>query len=172
MRESTSRPHKALTPLFIPSSSIGLGGGSIVRKDKATGRVHIGPESVGYKILSEALVFGGSTLTTTDVVVAAGGAPNVGDASAVASVDRELVAVAQAKMKTMLEGVIDAMKTSPGDVVVYLVGGGSIISPDTLKGVSAVKRFPFSDCANAVGACVAQVRTAPSAPVQVRAHSY
>lgn len=48
--------------------AVGLGGGSIVRDDGA----RIGPDSVGYEITSRSLVFGGDTLTTTDIVVAAG----------------------------------------------------------------------------------------------------
>ncbi|MBV7338857.1 hydantoinase/oxoprolinase family protein [Chloroflexi bacterium TSY] len=49
--------------------SFGLGGGSLVRQN---GNLQIGPQSVGYELTSKALVFGGDTLTTTDVVVAAG----------------------------------------------------------------------------------------------------
>ena len=46
--------------------SIGLGGGSLVVE---TGDgIKVGPTSVGYRIVSEALIFGGTTLTTTDVV--------------------------------------------------------------------------------------------------------
>ena len=55
--------------------SIGIGGGSIVDVDTA----EVGPESVGYRLTSEALVFGGSTLTATDIAVAAGRA-QIGDA--------------------------------------------------------------------------------------------
>lgn len=40
---------------------------------------------------------------------------------------------------------------------VYLVGGGAILAPSTLRGISKVHRFPFYDCANAVGAAIAQV---------------
>ena len=50
--------------------SFGLGGGSLV-VDGPDG-VKVGPRSVGYKLTKEALVFGGSTLTTTDIIVAAG----------------------------------------------------------------------------------------------------
>jgi len=50
--------------------SFGLGGGSLV-VDGDTG-LTIGPVSVGYRLTKEALAFGGSTLTTTDIVVAAG----------------------------------------------------------------------------------------------------
>ena len=41
----------------------------------------VGPESVGYRLTTEALVFGGSTLTATDIAVAAGRA-DIGDARA------------------------------------------------------------------------------------------
>ena len=62
--------------------SFGLGGGSLVREDP----LHIGPQSVGYRITQEALVFGGDTLTTTDIAVAAGAA-DIGDAQRVADLD-------------------------------------------------------------------------------------
>ena len=67
--------------------SVGLGGGSIVRVngDKIT----VGPDSVGYKISEEALVFGGSTLTTTDIAVRLGLA-DVGDSTLVAHIDEVL----------------------------------------------------------------------------------
>ncbi|EIM79803.1 uncharacterized protein STEHIDRAFT_163362 [Stereum hirsutum FP-91666 SS1] len=55
-------------PLLTRTSSIGLGGGSLIRQDPSTGRVIIGPDSVGYRITEEALVFGGKTLTATDRV--------------------------------------------------------------------------------------------------------
>ena len=48
------------------------------------------------------------------------------------------------------------MKTSPEDVTVLLVGGGSIISPDILAGVGEIVRPPFYSVANAVGAAMAK----------------
>ena len=48
--------------------SIGLGGGTVVREKDGT--VILGPDSVGYKVAKEALIFGGNVLTTTDVAVA------------------------------------------------------------------------------------------------------
>ena len=50
--------------------AMGLGGGSLVKQhsDKLT----IGPQSVGYQLLEKSLVFGGDTLTTSDIAVAAG----------------------------------------------------------------------------------------------------
>lgn len=75
------------------------------------GGVLVGPESVGYRITSEALVFGGTRLTTTDISVASG-AIAIGDPKSVASLPREMVAAAQSKIKTMLELTLDSMKTS------------------------------------------------------------
>lgn len=63
--------------------SIGLGGGSLVEEE---GR-KIGPRSVGYRLLQQGRIFGGDTLTTTDVIVASG-ALRIGDPARVANLDR------------------------------------------------------------------------------------
>ncbi|KAH7913302.1 hydantoinase, partial [Hygrophoropsis aurantiaca] len=138
-------------------SSIGLGGGSIVREDPATGKVTVGPESVGHHITSEALVFGGATLTTTDIIVAANRVTDVGNSSLVSHINPATINSVEVAIKTMLQNTLDAMKTSSLEVPVYLVGGGSILSPDILSGISRVHRFPHFDVANAVGAAIAQV---------------
>ncbi len=135
--------------------SIGLGGGSLVRQ-QADGQVVIGPDSVGYRLTERALVFGGDTLTTTDIAVAAGMA-DIGDRSRVASLDRGLVERSLARMKTMLETAIDRVKTSATAVPVVLVGGGVILIGDHLAGASKVIRPEHAGCANAVGAAIAQV---------------
>ncbi|MFC7593407.1 hydantoinase/oxoprolinase N-terminal domain-containing protein [Nonomuraea antimicrobica] len=49
--------------------AIALGGGTVVRGDG------VGPDSVGYRITEQALVFGGPTATMTDAAVAAGRVP-------------------------------------------------------------------------------------------------
>ncbi|KAH7926166.1 hydantoinase [Leucogyrophana mollusca] len=138
-------------------ASIGLGGGSVVREDPSTGKVTVGPESVGHRITSEALVFGGSTLTATDIIVAAGRASDIGDRSLVSHISSSIIKGAETAIKSMLQNTLDAMKTSSQEVPVYLVGGGSILSPDILSGISRVHRFPHFDVANAVGAAIAQV---------------
>ncbi|KAF9225738.1 hydantoinase [Gyrodon lividus] len=137
-------------------TSIGLGGGSLVRQDPDTKRVTVGPDSAGHRITSEARIFNGSTVTATDIAVAAGRA-SIGDVSRVVDLDKSVIDGAQKAIRTMLQNTLDAMKTSVTDVPVYLVGGGSILAPDELVGVSRVHRFPYYDVANAVGAAISQI---------------
>lgn len=134
--------------------SIGLGGGSIVREEH--GNVIIGPQSVGSKLTTSALVFGGNVMTATDIVVASHAA-SVGDTSKVAHLSSELVNSARLKIKRKLEQAIDIMKLSPEDVPVLLVGGGAILAPESLTGASSLIKPPFYDVANAVGAAVSRV---------------
>lgn len=145
--------------------SIGLGGGSIIRKGggAGTGRITVGPDSVGYKLTEEALVFGGRVLTTTDATVLGGGGDGgddvrIGDAALArgALADGELAEV-RAIVKRRLERVIDTMKTSPEDLPVLLVGGGAVIAPGELRGASEVLRPRWSEVANAIGAAMAGV---------------
>ncbi|WVW84309.1 hypothetical protein I302_106343 [Kwoniella bestiolae CBS 10118] len=136
--------------------SIGLGGGSRVRRDSSS-RTSIGPDSVGYRIHELGIAFGGDVLTTTDVVIASGRAKSIGNPELVEKIPAEDVNRAQEKIRQILESAVDTMKTSAQDVPVYLVGGGAILVPDELKGVSTVHRFPFYDAANAVGAACAQI---------------
>jgi N-methylhydantoinase A/oxoprolinase/acetone carboxylase beta subunit len=134
--------------------SIGLGGGSLV--DLRAAPPLVGPRSVGYRITTEALVFGGATLTATDVAVA-GGMASIGDAKRVAEVDTRGAAAALQVMKAMVEEQIDRMKTSSEALPVILVGGGSILLPDSLQGARRVVRPEHFEVANAIGAAIAQV---------------
>lgn len=136
-------------------NSIGLGGGSVVHL-QPNGDIKIGPDSVGYKITEKALVFGGDTLTTTDIAVRLG-LTKVGDPQRVADLDISLAKKAGNKIKQMLEDVIDSMKTQAGDVQLILVGGGSIIAPKELNGVGKIFRDPLGKVANAIGATIAQI---------------
>ncbi|MCG5026848.1 hydantoinase/oxoprolinase family protein, partial [Anoxybacillus flavithermus] len=61
------------------------------------------------------------------------------------------------KMVEMVEEAIDKMKTSAGPIPVILVGGGSVLLPDQLKGASKVVRPDHFGVANAIGAAIAQV---------------
>ncbi|KAG9221349.1 hypothetical protein CCMSSC00406_0009989 [Pleurotus cornucopiae] len=135
--------------------SIAFGGGSKIRQTDS-GAIVVGPDSVGHQIQSEGMVFGGNTLTTTDIIVAAGKA-RVGDPSTVSHLDRTLVEKSIATINKHLERIIDRMKVSPEAIDVLLVGGGGIIAPDKLSGISQIIRPPFFDVTNAVGAAMAKV---------------
>jgi len=132
--------------------SIALGGGSIVRESPLT----IGPDSVGYRLLDEALVFGGDTLTTTDISVYAGRAA-IGDGVQESSLDAKLAADGLSLIDSRLAEIIDQLKLSAADVPVILVGGGSILVSDSLEGASEVIRPNHGEVANAIGAAMAQV---------------
>ncbi|EXF76115.1 hypothetical protein CFIO01_07980 [Colletotrichum fioriniae PJ7] len=140
--------------------SIGLGGGSIVRKDESTGEMVIGPQSVGYQIQTKALVFGGDVATATDYTVLADpDIVDIGDRSLVEGVSglANDVPAFGTKVKAMLERIVDTMKTSPEGIPVILVGGGAVIAPDELKGASRVVKPAWSGVANAIGAATARV---------------
>lgn len=138
--------------------SIGLGGGSIIRKGGNGRPMTVGPDSVGYKLTEEAVVFGGDVLTTTDATVLARPDVKIGDASLVqGKLTGDELNEARAIIKQRLEKVIDMMKTSPEDLPVLLVGGGAVISPDELRGASKVLKPRYSEVANAIGAAMARV---------------
>ena len=132
--------------------AIGLGGGSLVRD----GGKRIGPQSVGYKLVTEGLVFGGDILTTTDITVASGSA-DIGDASAVSSLDEALVETAATVMHSIIDRGIDQMKSSRDPVPVILVGGGAVLVSRSLASASELHRPEHSGVANAIGAANAQV---------------
>jgi len=131
---------------------MGLGGGTIINRETGA----IGPRSVGYRITEEALVFGGKTLTATDIAVAAGRA-DIGDRDRVRHLDRTVVAELLRRIELMMEDNVDRMKTSAEDVELIAVGGGAFLVPDAMKGVSEVLRVEHTGVANALGAAMAQV---------------
>jgi len=129
--------------------TIALGGGTIVTEDA------LGPQSVGYRILEEALVFGGSTPTLTDAGVAARRFA-LGDRSAL---DHRgpLLAAAIARSDATLADAVDRVKTSREAVTLVAVGGGAPLVPEDLAGTSEVLRPDHSEVANAIGAAIASV---------------
>jgi N-methylhydantoinase A/oxoprolinase/acetone carboxylase beta subunit len=137
--------------------SIGLGGGSIVRPAGTNDEpLSVGPESVGYRLTREALVFGGRTMTATDAAVKAGIA-EIGNASKLDDLPHDVATAVLDRARDLLEDAIDRMKTEAGDVTLIAVGGGALLVPDKLAGIGEVIRVTHGDCANAVGAAVAQV---------------
>ncbi|HEU5386005.1 MAG TPA: ABC transporter substrate-binding protein [Streptosporangiaceae bacterium] len=136
--------------------TIALGGGTVIAED-ASG-VLIGPRSVGYRLTQEALVFGGQTPTLTDAAVAAGRAEIGQDLrDERGSVPASLLAEALARADMMLADAIDRVKTSREDRPLIAVGGGSILVPECVPGVSEIIRPEHFDAANAVGAAIASV---------------
>ena len=69
----------------------------------------MGPLSTGYRLTSEGLVFGGSTLTASDVAVASKVA-EMGDPQRVTHLPQELVAAAMAAIRQKVEDCIDQVK--------------------------------------------------------------
>lgn len=132
--------------------AIGLGGGSIVKDKGST----IGPQSVGYRLVTESMVFGGETLTATDITVASGKA-DIGDVEKVAGLDASTVDNAVALIHLMIDNGIDQMKSSRDPVPVILVGGGAVLVSRSLDTASTVHRPEHSGVANAIGAANAQV---------------
>lgn len=137
-------------------ASIGLGGGSRVEVGAETGDVSVGPGSVGHYLTTEALIFGGSTLTASDIAVAAGEA-ELGDRSLTDSVPRSVVEEARKQTKKMIESVVERMRVSAAPVHVLLVGGGSLLMSGSLEGVAKLTKPIHHDAANAVGAAVTKV---------------
>jgi len=133
--------------------SVALGGGSIIRGEN--GSVRVGPESVGYELERQALVFGGDTPTLTDAAVAAGRA-RLGDAGGTAA-GNGLLEPALAWADATLTDAIDRVKVSRAPQPLIVVGGGSVLVPDELPGASDVRRPDHFDVANAIGAAIAMV---------------
>ncbi|MFG1686954.1 hydantoinase/oxoprolinase N-terminal domain-containing protein [Nonomuraea sp. NPDC049269] len=140
--------------------AIALGGGTVIRAAGGT----VGPDSVGYRIAEEALVFGGSTTTLTDAAVAGGRVP------ADAAGWRERLEAAAANMSetfgdtlqralavadaTVIDAV-DRMALGRADRPLVAVGGGAFLLPAEIPGVSRVVRPEHAEVANAVGAAIA-----------------
>ncbi len=132
--------------------TIGIGGGTIVETEP----LKIGPVSVGYRLTEEALVFGGDTLTCTDIAVA-GGLADIGERRHLGDLAPDLVERAITNIQDQLREAVDRMKTDAAEVPLLAVGGGAILAPDAIDGISEVIRVPHYEVANAVGAAIAQI---------------
>lgn len=133
--------------------AIALGGGTIVSgtEDEPV----VGPRSVGYRVSSEALAFGGSTPTLTDAGIVAGLA-EIGTRS----VDPRftgLLGAAVDRIGDMFADAVDRVSLGRTTLPLIAVGGGAYLVPDELAGASTVLRPENGDVANAVGAAIAWV---------------
>jgi hypothetical protein len=115
----------------------------------------VGPQSVGYRLPELARVFGGNTLTVSDIAVAAGYA-SMGERRHVADLGSDLVRLAVQEIHRLFADGIDRMKTSAEAVPLVLVGGGAVLIRHDIPGVSEVVVPSGASVANAVGASIAQ----------------
>ena len=113
--------------------SIGLGGGSLVDAEACTVSVQlvktsycrlykfnaflllqVGPVSVGYRLEQEAQVFGGKTLTATDIAVMAS-MTNIGTCRPASSLTPDVVSAIVKKIHSMVEEAADKIKVIYGN---------------------------------------------------------
>jgi N-methylhydantoinase A/oxoprolinase/acetone carboxylase beta subunit len=156
-RETTAANHigGVRTNFRMPDVlSIGVGGGSLVRTDGSV--ITVGPQSVGYRLKDDSLVFGGETMTATDIAVRAGQL-TLGDSARVADLTDALVEGAIDDIHARIEDAIEQIKVNATPLPLLLVGGGNILVSRPIKGTSEVLRPQYAEVANAVGAAIAMV---------------
>ena len=132
--------------------SIGIGGGTIVKSDP----LEIGPESVGNRLHQAARVFGGDQLTLTDIAVASGKL-DLGEAGLVNELPEQKISDIINAVNKALENTVDSMKTDSAATPLLVVGGGAMLCPREMEGISEVVNVMHADVANAVGAAMAQI---------------
>jgi hypothetical protein len=101
--------------------------------------------------LPEGLVFGGKTLTATDVTVGAGVArfgdtADTADTAGAVRLPRHLVRAALDTIHAKIEDAVDRIKTEAGDLPLLAVGGGEFLVPDRPAGISQVLGVPHGEC--------------------------
>jgi N-methylhydantoinase A/oxoprolinase/acetone carboxylase beta subunit len=133
--------------------SVGVGGGSLV--NPVTGAV--GPTSVGYRLTEEALVFGGATLTLTDIAVAAGRI-DLGERSRVGHLGTPLIERVDAHLKARFQRLIENFERADQHLPLILVGGGAPLVAHLFHDPDRrVMQPEHAGVANAFGASIAQV---------------
>lgn len=134
--------------------SIGMGGGTIVHG--RNGDIVVGPDSVGYRVVHEALVMGGSITTLSDVSVKAGRLTGFGEAALTGVLDPATADAAIAWVDEQVQVLCDRMKASRQALPLIAVGGGSHLVPERIPGVSEVIKPAHFAVANAYGAAIAE----------------
>jgi N-methylhydantoinase A/oxoprolinase/acetone carboxylase beta subunit len=133
--------------------SVGIGGGSLV--DAASGSV--GPESVGFRLTERALIFGGDTLTLTDVAVAAERI-DLGERARVAHIGADIIGRVDDHLRNRLSRLLENYERPGRHLPIILVGGGAPLIKNLLRELGREALRPsHADVANAYGAAVAQV---------------
>ncbi|MFD1716023.1 hydantoinase/oxoprolinase family protein [Amnibacterium flavum] len=133
--------------------SLPIGGGSVVEPDSER---PISRRSVGHRLLERALVFGGDTLTATDLAVA-GGRARIGDPARVRDLPADLVSRGFRQIDDDVAAAVDRAQLRAGRPAVVLAGGGSILVSDSLAGIGRVIRPDHLAVANAIGAATGEI---------------
>lgn len=134
--------------------SLALGGGTKI--DWRGGSPRILPATVGGSLRRDAVVFGGDQPTLTDVAVAAGLAPGVGDETKVAHWERARCEQVLADVRARMEQAVSDVRTTIRNPPLIAVGGAAFLVPKELAGTSRVE-YPLNHAfANAVGAAMSR----------------
>ncbi|MGH3347988.1 MAG: hydantoinase/oxoprolinase N-terminal domain-containing protein, partial [Nocardioides sp.] len=116
--------------------SVGVGGGTVI--DTETGAV--GPGSVGFRIVEEALIFGGRTPTLTDAA-ALGGAPITGrQLPSLAAATEAALRAGLEQAQTHLQEAVERLTLGRAGQPLVVVGGGGFLVPNELAGAGPVIR--------------------------------
>ncbi len=132
--------------------SIALGGGSIVEIGDP---ITVGPKSVGYRIHTDGLLFGGQTTTATDIAAGLGQA-DFGDPAPARAIGEDRLKAVWSVIDGMIVNAVERMRVSPERIPVLAVGGGSILMGDQVGELPVIKPENFA-VANAVGAAIGQI---------------
>ena len=139
-------------------SSIGLGGGSVVKTNAKGVAIEIGPESIGNELSTKALCFGGNVLCLTDIAVAAGEASIVGTVPL--SLAPETISSAQNLVIEKIEEIIASTRTQSKPLPAVIVGGGAVICPKKLYDGPKITDKTLTLVVSAVGAACSQLSAA------------
>jgi N-methylhydantoinase A/oxoprolinase/acetone carboxylase beta subunit len=135
-------------------TSVGFGGGTVVHGGDP---VAVGPESVGYRVIDEALIAGGPCPTLSDASARLGRRVGFGDPSLADAMEERVAASALAWVDAQLARMVELAKLPRDGLALVAVGGGAHLVPDSIPGVGEVIRPEHHAMANAYGAAIAQV---------------
>jgi N-methylhydantoinase A/oxoprolinase/acetone carboxylase beta subunit len=133
--------------------SIGLGGGSLIDTQEG---LKVGPASTGSKLINEALIFGGGQLTLTDIYVAKGKL-QLGRREHLQYLSDHLIDEVITHVRNTLEAAIDSMRVSEKLLPLIVVGGGSFMIDEAMRGFSSLIKPQWANMANAVGAAMGEI---------------
>ena len=87
----------------------------------------------------------------------ASGKLDLGEAGLVSEVPEQKISDIMYEVHKALEHTVDSMKTDSAAIPLLVVGGGAMLCPREMDGISEVVNVMHADVANAVGAAMAQI---------------